>query len=163
MRKPVGSKGKNFYFWKVSFVVFLAFWGLTENVYKIWLSLVQLARIFIFDPPPFWRGFKIESLDFWNFSFVCVTNSNSRRNFLRLEWLAVPYRFWWPVSEWVSQWVTKLAILSGPYLRIHLSYIIEIWYYPQDRLHNYMCIISALYLKWVPNCRGVEIGSKWFV
>ena len=60
--------------------------------------------------------------------------------------------------HWVSEWVPILAIFSGPYLRIHLSYIIEIWYYPQDRLHNYMCIISALYLNWVPSCRG---GRNW--
>ena len=120
------------------------------------------ARIFIFDSPPrpILKGcWKIESLDLGNFSFVYVTNSTSRRNFMMLEWLEVPYRFWWPVS----QWVPKLAIFSGQYLRTYLSYIIEIWYSLQAGLHNYMCIISALYLKWVPSCRGVEIGSKWFV
>ena len=59
----------------------------------------------------------------------------------------------------------KLAIFSDSYLRIHVSYIIEIWYSLRDGLHNYMCIISALYLKWVPSwIEGrVEIGSKWFV
>ena len=69
--------------------------------------------------PPFWRGWKIESLDFWNFSFVCVTKSTSMRNIMMLEWLEVPYRFWWPVSEWVPKW----AIFSGQYLRIYLSCI----------------------------------------
>ena len=67
--------------------------------------------------------------------------------------------FWWPVS----QWVPKLATFSSQYLRIYLSYIIEIWYYIQDGLHNYMCKISAFYLIWVPSCRGVENGPKWFV
>ena len=131
-----------------------------------------VSRILIFDPPPFWvvgicisnllgahricilppfwRCWKIESLDFWNFFSVCVTNSTSRRNFMTLEWLEVPFKFWWPVNEWVS----VRAIFSGPYLRIHLSYIIEIWYSLQDGLHNYMCIISALCLKWVPSCVG---------
>ena len=32
--------------------VFLAFWGSTEYVYEIWLSLVKRARTFIFDLPP---------------------------------------------------------------------------------------------------------------
>ena len=63
----------------------------------------------------------------------------------------------------VSQSVAKLAISSGQYLRIYLSYFIEIWHSLQDRLHNYMSIISALYLSWVLSCRGVESGSKWFM
>ena len=129
--------------------------GVHRICIQIWLSLVERARIFIFDPPsPFRRGWNIESLDFLKFFFVCVTNSTSKRNFTMLEWSEVTYRFLWPVSEWVSEWVPKLAIFSGPYLRIHLSYIIEIWYSLQDGLHNYMCIISVLYLKWVPSCRG---------
>ena len=33
--------------------IFVAFWGSTEDVYKIWLSLVERARILIFDRPPF--------------------------------------------------------------------------------------------------------------
>ena len=59
----------------------------------------------------------------------------------------------------VSEWVPKLAIFSGSYLRVYLSYIIEIWYSLQDGLNNYMCIISALYLKWVPSSKLARNGS----
>ena len=37
------------------FFAFLAIWGSTKYVYKIWLSLVQRARILIFAHPPFFR------------------------------------------------------------------------------------------------------------
>ena len=33
---------------------FLPFWGSIEYVNEIWLSLVERARIFIFEHPPFW-------------------------------------------------------------------------------------------------------------
>ena len=36
-----------------SVFAFLAFWRPTDYVYKIWLSLVERARIFIFAPPFF--------------------------------------------------------------------------------------------------------------
>ena len=64
------------------------------------------------------------------------------------------------VCQSVSQWVPKLAIFSGPYLRIHLSYIIEIWYSLQDGWHKRWCIISALYLKWVPSCRVSKLARN---
>ena len=35
------------------FFTFLASWEFTKYVYKIWLSLIERARIFIFDPLPF--------------------------------------------------------------------------------------------------------------
>ena len=97
MKKLVGSKGQNFYFRPADFgwlvFAFLSFWRATEYVYKIWLSLIQRDRIFIIDPPPhFEGGWKIKSCDLWNFPFVCVPNSTSKRNFIMREWLEVPYR-----------------------------------------------------------------------
>ena len=49
----------------------LAFRGPTEYVYKIWLSLVQRARIFIFDPPPILKGLKNRKFGFLEF-FLCL-------------------------------------------------------------------------------------------
>ena len=45
------------------FFAFLAFCRATDYVYKIWLSLVERTRIFIFEPPP----------QFWVVSF-CISN-----------------------------------------------------------------------------------------
>ena len=135
-------------------------WVKSKNMYKtfVWVWSYGPEFSFLTPPPPFWRGWKVESLDFRNFSFVYVPNSTSRWNFMMLEWLKYPIGFDdLSVSEWVNP---KLAIFSGPYLQLHLRYISEIWYSPQDGLHHYICIISALYLKCVPSCSVVEIGSK---
>ena len=130
----------------------------------VWLEFSFLTL----SPPSFWSGWKIEGLDFWNFSSVVSQtllegeiswSCNDCKYHICFDKPSVSQ---W-VSEWVNQWVPKLAIFSGPYRRIYLSYIIEIWHSPQDGLHNYMSIISARYLKWIPRCSWVEIGSNWLV
>ena len=46
----------------------------------------------------------------------------------------------------------KLAIFSGPYLRMYLFCNIEIWYSLQD----YIITLYNLYLKWILSFRGVK-------
>ena len=104
----------------------------------------SLKNFQIFSLVRFRRGWRRESLGFWNCSFICpklYQNATFHDAGMIISTLHV------------FLWLPRLSF-SCPYLRIYLYYIIEIQYSLQDRLHNLMCIISALYLKWVLSCRG---------
>ena len=78
------------------------------------------------------------------------------KNYFINFFLNYPYSslgVWWPVSQWVN---AKIAIFSGSYLSIYLKAILLKFgaLFKVDYL-NYMCIISALYLKWVLSVQRV--------
>ena len=126
----------------------------------------EIRNIFIFlhyNLHLYFRGWKRKTL---NFSFVCVSNSISTRNFMVVKWLEAPETFWWSVSESVSQSSvnTKISYFLRSIFQ-NLFYTILLKFgnlYKIDYIITWV-YNSALYLKWVLSCRGVKNGSKLFV